>query len=232
VTGIKICGITNKEDALFAASCGTDALGFIFYPPSPRYISPEKARTIIDCLPPEVVKVGVFVNQDAKEVERIRQYCGLDLMQLHGDETPDYCRRFEPSLLIKALSLQNDAELDALGRYEVRAVLVDARDKGLYGGTGLKSNWDLAVKVKKAHSLILSGGLKEENINEAIASVFPQAVDINSGIESAPGKKDHGKLRNVIELIRNIDDTNCHSHETCPRAGGERKSGIFKIHPT
>ena len=209
MTEIKICGITNKEDAIFIAACGADALGFIFYPPSPRYISPEKARAIIAYLPPEVVKVGVFVNHDFKEVERIRQYCGLDLIQLHGDETPDYCRRFVSSLLIKALSPQNDAGLDALDRYEVRAVLVDARDKGRYGGTGIKSNWDIAVKVKKTHSLILSGGLKEENITEAIARVSPQAVDINSGIESAPGKKDHGKLRNIIEIIRNQGEGIC-----------------------
>jgi len=213
VTEIKICGITNKEDALFAAACGADALGFIFYPPSPRYISPEKARAIIAYLPPEIVKVGIFVNHDVSEVERIRQYCGLDLIQLHGDETPDYCRRFAPSLLIKALSPQSDADLDALGRYEVRAVLVDAHDKERYGGTGLTSDWDLAVKVKKSHSLILSGGLKEENITEAIARVSPQALDINSGIESAPGKKDHGKLLNIIEIIRNLDDMNFRSRE-------------------
>ena len=209
MTEIKICGITNKEDAFFASDCGADALGFIFYPHSPRYISPEKARAIIACLPPEVVKVGVFVNHDFKEVERIRQYCGLDLIQLHGDEAPDYCRRFVSSLLIKAISPQNDADLDALGLYEVRAVLVDARDKGRYGGTGLTSDWDIAVKVKKSHFLILSGGLKEENIVEAIARVSPQALDINSGIESTLGKKDHVKLRNIIEIIRNQGEGIC-----------------------
>lgn len=215
VTEIKICGITNKEDALFAASSGADALGFIFYPPSPRYIPPEEAKEIISCLPSEVVKVGVFVNQDASEVERIRQYCDLDLIQLHGDETPDYCRRFVSSLLIKAFALQSDADLEVISHYEVGAILVDACDKnkGLYGGTGQMSNWELAVKVKKTYPLILSGGLREENIIEAIARVSPQAVDINSGIESAPGKKDHAKLRNIIEIIKNIDDVNSRPRE-------------------
>ena len=206
MTEIKICGITNKEDALFAASCGADALGFIFYPPSPRYISSERVGEIIECLPEEIVKVGVFVNQDADEVERIHEHCGLDLIQLHGDESPAYCRRFNPSILIKALSPKNDADLNVLDSYEVRAILVDARDKGLFGGTGLTSDWDLAVKVKKSHLLVLSGGLKEANITEAITCVMPHAVDINSGIESAPGKKDHDKIRNIIEIVRNLDD--------------------------
>jgi len=124
---------------------------------------------------------------------------------LHGDKAP--------------------ADIGALDCYKARAVLVDARDKGRYGGTGLKSDWDIAVKVKKTHSLILSGGLKEENITEAIALVTPQAVDINSGIESAPGKNDHGKLHNIIEIIRNLDDINCRSREN-------GNSVFLKIHPT
>ncbi len=203
MTEVKICGITNKEDALFAASCGADALGFIFYPPSPRYIAPEKARAIIADLPPEIAKVGVFVNHDANEVKQLQRFCGLDLIQLHGDETPDYCRLFRPSMVIKAVSLKTENDLEALRQYDVRAVLVDARDKDRYGGTGLTSNWELAVQVKKNHCLILAGGLNEGNIREALAQVSPQAVDINSGIESAPGRKDHAKLAGIIGIVRN-----------------------------
>jgi phosphoribosylanthranilate isomerase len=202
VTEIKICGITNRKDALFAASCGADALGFIFYPPSPRYIAPEKARAIIADLPPEVAKVGVFVNEKAEEVKRVHSLCGLDIIQLHGDETPDYCRHFRPSILIKALPLNTDRDIDALRQYDVRAILVDARDNERYGGTGLKSNWELAVQVKTSHCLVLSGGLNEGNIREAMAQVSPQAVDINSGIESAPGRKDSRKLAGIIEIVR------------------------------
>lgn len=202
MTEIKICGITNREDALFAAACGVDALGFIFYLGSPRYISPENVRPIISDLPPNVIKVGVFVNHDIEEVKRIKSFCGLDILQLHGDETPVYCRRFPSSLLIKAVSPQKDDDLEALGRYEVRAFLVDARDGKRYGGTGLTSAWELAARIKTTYPLVLAGGLKEENIREAIAAVSPHAVDINSGIESAPGMKDHTKLARIIKIIR------------------------------
>lgn len=201
MTEIKICGITNREDALFATACGVDALGFIFFLRSPRYISPENARPIISDLPPNIIKVGVFVNHDIEGVKRIQSFCGLDILQLHGDEPPDYCRRFPPSLLIKAVSPQKDDDLKTLGRYEVRAFLVDARDDQRYGGTGLTSAWDLAARIKTTNPLVLSGGLKEENIREAIAAVSPHAVDINSGIESAPGKKDHRKLARIIKII-------------------------------
>lgn len=205
MTEIKICGITDKEDALFAAECGVEALGFIFYPPSPRYISPEAAKTIISVLPAEVAKVGVFVNHDFRQLKEIADFCGLDLIQLHGDETPGYCSHFSPDLLIKAVSLQSEADLEALSRYKLRSILVDARDAGRYGGTGQKANWDLAAKVKKTHVLILSGGLNEENIGAAINEVSPQAVDINSGVESAPGRKDRAKVKGIVDIIRQID---------------------------
>ncbi len=202
MTEIKICGITNEEDALFAASCGIEALGFIFHPPSPRYVTPEKARRIISALPPEVAKVGVFVNLEARLVEELRAFCGLDFLQLHGDESPEYCRHFSPSVLLKALSLEKTEDIAALTSYRVRAILVDARDAERYGGTGKKANWKLAKEAKKITPLILSGGLQEGNIGSAIREVAPQAVDINSGAESAPGKKDREKVKNIIALIR------------------------------
>jgi phosphoribosylanthranilate isomerase len=202
VTEIKICGITNREDALAASACGVDALGFIFYLASPRYISPLDAQAIISRLPPDIIKVGVFVNHDVAEVKRIKAFCGIDVLQLHGDESPEYCRHFPASLLIKAISPQKDDDLKKLGRYEVRAFHVDARDGKRYGGTGLTSAWDLAARIKTIYPLVLSGGLNEGNIREAIAAVSPDAVDINSGIESAPGKKDHGKMARIINIIR------------------------------
>jgi phosphoribosylanthranilate isomerase len=206
VTEIKICGITDREDALFAAACGVDALGFIFYPPSPRCISPPKARDIIAELPARVSKVGVFVNHDQCDVKRIFDFCGLDLIQLHGDESAEYCRSLTPSLLIKAASPQNDEDIEALSLYPVKAILIDARDTGHYGGTGKKANWELASRIRGTIPLVLSGGLSEENIREALIQVAPDAVDINSGIESAPGRKDKKKLENIIEIIRGMDD--------------------------
>lgn len=206
MTEIKLCGITNKEDALFAAACGVDALGFIFYASSPRNISPEKVRAIISELPHQIAKVGVFVNHNATDVNHIYAFCGLDFIQLHGDESAAYCSQFPSSLLIKAVSLQKVEDVEALGSYLIRAILVDARDSGRYGGTGKQADWRLAMEAKRIAPLILSGGLREENIREAIAEVLPQAVDINSGVESSPGKKDWTKVRRIIEIIRNADN--------------------------
>ncbi len=206
MTEIKICGITDQEDALFAAACGVEALGFIFYPPSPRYIAPVRAKEIIAALPAEVVKVGVFVNQEAQSVQQIFDFCGLDLIQLHGDETPEYCCQFPPVRLIKAVFLQNEADLSILEQYRVRAFLCDARTPGKYGGTGKRADWGLAARVRNIHSLILSGGLNEENIVAALAAVAPPAVDINSGVESAPGRKDREKVGRIVELIRRRDE--------------------------
>lgn len=205
MTEIKICGMTDLEDALFCSACGVEALGFIFYPRSPRYIASSDARRIIAALPPEVARVGVFVNQDPDEVQQIFDFCGLDYIQLHGDETPAYCRRFSPPLLIKAVSFQAEVDLKALEAYQVRAILIDSRVDGRYGGTGRQANWKMALQVKKNHALILSGGLKEENIVTALAEVVPDAVDINSGVEAAPGRKDRDKVRRIVEIIRSID---------------------------
>ena len=205
MTQIKICGITNKEDALCAAQCGAAALGFIFYPPSPRYIKPADARKIVSALPAELVKVGVFVNESVTEVKRIVEYCGLDMIQLHGDESPVYCRQYPAAQIIKAVELKNEADLVYANSYHVGAILVDSRHAGLYGGTGKKANWELAYRIKKKKSLILSGGLNEGNIAEAIKAVRPNALDINSGVELRPGKKDHAKLARIFAIIRRAD---------------------------
>ena len=203
MTQIKICGITNLEDALCAAACGADAVGFIFHPPSPRYITPEQAREIIAALPENIVKVGVFVNRDAEEVAQTLEDCGLDLIQLHGDESPEYCRRFPPERVIKAAFLRCVEDLIALDAYAVRAFLVDFREAGRYGGTGKRTDWKFAARLGEAYPLILAGGLSSENIGEALAAVAPGAVDINSGIEKSPGIKDHDRMRRIIGMIRN-----------------------------
>jgi len=207
VTEIKICGITNLDDALAAAEAGVDALGFIFYSRSPRCVSPRQAREIISALPPGVATVGVFVNDDPERIEEIAGFCGLNLIQLHGDETPDYCRRFPASTVIKAFSPRSAADLKRAADYPVRAILVDAFAPGLYGGTGKTSNWELARAIGERCPLILSGGLNSGNIREAIAAVSPDAVDINSGVESAPGRKDHDKINEIVEMIRRSTDS-------------------------
>jgi phosphoribosylanthranilate isomerase len=202
MTQIKICGITNIDDARCAAESGADAVGFIFHEASPRYIAPMRVKEIIAALPAELVKVGVFVNRDAEEVAQSVENCGLDLIQLHGDESPEYCRRFPPELVIKAVFPRTAEELPALAAYDIRAFLIDFREAGRYGGTGKRADWELAARLAKERPLILAGGLDIENIEEALAVVEPCAVDINSGIEKAPGIKDHDRMRRIIGMIR------------------------------
>ncbi|MGZ6210238.1 MAG: phosphoribosylanthranilate isomerase, partial [Syntrophales bacterium] len=199
---IKICGITNMEDAVMAFAYGADALGFIFYEKSPRYVSPEKAMRVIRNLPDDISKVGVFVNHGIHAVREIYDFCGLDMIQLHGDESPAYCRELPPSILIKAISPGNEKDLGIIEQYGVKAIMVDARDSGLYGGTGKRSNWELAAKLKAMRPLVLSGGLNPGNIFTAIRTVSPHAVDVNSGVELSPGKKDPKKVRSIIETVR------------------------------
>jgi len=202
MTQIKICGITRIEDALCAAESGADAVGFIFHEASPRYIAPERAKEIITALPRGIATVGVFVNRKAEEVARTVDDCGLDLLQLHGDESPEYCRRFPPERVIKAVFLRTPEDLRALDAYDVLAFLADFREAGRYGGTGNRADWGLAARLGKTHPLILAGGLCIENIGEALAAVAPEAVDINSGCERTPGIKDHDRMRRIVGMIR------------------------------
>lgn len=201
---VKICGITNAEDALCAAACGAAALGFIFYPSSVRYIAPVQAREIINKLPADIVRVGVFVNEVADTVARIAELCRLDFIQLHGDESTQYCSGFAPETIIKAVELSCENDLSLAAKYNVAAILTDSRAPGLYGGTGKKSNWDLALKIKREKPLILSGGLNESNVVSALETVAPQALDINSGVEIKPGKKDHRKMERIFDIVRGV----------------------------
>jgi len=202
MTEIKICGITNIDDALCAAACGADAVGFIFHPSSPRCIASKRAKEIIAALPRGITTVGVFVNREAEEVAQTADDCGLDLIQLHGDESPEYCRRFPPERIIKAVFPRTPKDLRAFAAYGVRAFLVDFREADRYGGTGKRADWGLAARLRESRPLILAGGLDAGNIGEALAAVAPHAVDINSGCEKAPGIKDHDRIRRIIGMIR------------------------------
>lgn len=226
MTAIKICGITNREDACLAAASGADAIGFIFHPPSPRYVTPEIVKGIIEELPYATITVGVFVNLDVMEIKKIMNLCNLDMVQLHGAESPDFCRQFPRSQVIKAIALRSEDDLAQLRHYAVKAMLVDAYDPERHGGTGQRADWALAAKVKDHHPLILAGGLSLANIREAIKAVSPDAVDINSGVESAPGRKDHAKVKEIIELVHSLRvhrTTIFNRSNASSRAGGRGK---------
>lgn len=195
---VKICGITSLEDAQAALDCGADALGFVFFPPSPRHVMPEQAAQIIRTLPPFVTTVGLFVDVACDVVNETAACCGLDRVQLHGRETPEYCRRISRPV-IKAIRIQNADSLMPVGNYTVSAYLLDAYVEGaLPGGTGVSFAWDLAVHAKPYGPVILAGGLTPANVGRAIAQVRPYGVDVSSGVERLPGVKDHHKMRQFI----------------------------------
>ncbi len=198
---VKICGITNLADAEAAVRFGADALGFIFYKKSPRYIDPREAGGIIEALPPFVTKVGVFVNETLDEVRRAREEASLDRVQLHGDETPEYCSELG-SGVIKAFRIRVRADIEKLALYDVPAYLLDTYREGTPGGTGETFNWEIAVEASSERRIILSGGLNAENVAMAIKTVRPYAVDVSSGVEAAPGKKDLEKMKKFIDEAR------------------------------
>jgi phosphoribosylanthranilate isomerase len=202
---VKICGITNHEDASEAVRLGTDALGFIFAP-SPRQIAPELARDIIFNLPPFVQTVGVFVNEELSAIRDKVAYCGLDMVQLHGDEPPEFCRKLMPRTL-KTFRIKDASSLLQMGAYKglVKALLLDTYQKGLRGGTGKTFDWGLAVEAGKfGIPIILSGGLGSSNIETAVSTVKPYAVDMSSSIEARPGKKDHALMRELMEKVNSM----------------------------
>ena len=199
---VKICGITNASDALAAAESGADAVGFMFYPPSPRNISLRAAAKIVRELPPFVVKVGVFVNADEDQVMRAVGECGLNLLQFHGDESPEYCLQFGV-MSMKAFRIRNAESLKALPAYRTDAWLLDAYVADKIGGTGESFNWDLAVEANKfGRPIFLAGGLTPDNVAAAVRKVRPYAVDVSGGVEKEPGRKDHAKVRAFIEAAR------------------------------
>ena len=202
---IKICGITNTEDAGVAVAAGADALGFVMYRKSPRWVEPTVARSIIAGLPPFVFPVGVFVNEEAERVRALMDECGFALAQLHGDESALYCQNLgRPAL--KALRLKDRGTFLALaefqGRANVRGVLIDAFSDQAYGGTGQTVDWMLAQEAARLIPIILAGGLTPTNVAEAIAQVRPYGVDVSSWVEQSPGKKDPNKVKAFIQAAR------------------------------
>lgn len=198
---VKICGITNVEDALAATNAGVDALGFIFYPKSKRYVQPETVRTIVQALPPFVTTVGVMVNVPRDEAERTLDETGLQILQIHGDETPAQCQGYSRPV-IRALRVGETftaADIEPYAEAGVESFLLDTDKDGFYGGTGKRFDWKFAVLAREYGRVILSGGLTPDNVEEAIQTVSPYAVDTGSGVEASPGTKDHNKIKAFIE---------------------------------
>jgi phosphoribosylanthranilate isomerase len=201
-TRVKICGITNLADAQVAVEAGADALGFIFYEPSPRFIPVKNAAEISRALPPYTLRVGVFVNPAEDLVRRTIDECGLNLLQFHGDEPPEFCTQFG-LMSMKAFRIRDAGSLTELPKYPTDAWLLDAYASDTLGGTGEKFNWDLAVEAQKpGKPVFLAGGLTPGNVAEAIRQVRPFGVDVSSGVESSPGKKDHAKVRAFINAAK------------------------------
>ncbi|MDD2273169.1 MAG: phosphoribosylanthranilate isomerase [Desulfuromonadaceae bacterium] len=199
---VKICGITNLEDALMAVEAGADALGFVFYQGSSRNILPEQAASIIHQLPPFVQTVGLFVNEEPATVNITADRCRLDIVQLHGEESPDYCAGVKRRL-IKAFRVKDTSVLDEMANYQVAACLLDAWSPAARGGTGTTFNWDIAARATaRSNSIILAGGLTPENVAGAIAVVKPYAVDVSSGVESRPGIKDAALVSRFIRAAK------------------------------
>jgi len=202
-TKIKICGITNLDDALLAVELGADAVGFVFYPPSPRYVKVSVAADICNQLPPFVTRVGVFVDELEYEIEKALHDCLLTALQFHGEEPPGFCVKFAAKA-IKAIRVRGEESLRAAQEYDVDALLLDAYDARAQGGTGKTIDWTLAARAGEfvRKPVILSGGLTPENVAEAIRVVQPYAVDVASGVEREPGKKDEEKLRRFFEAVK------------------------------
>jgi phosphoribosylanthranilate isomerase len=219
-TKVKICGITNLADAQAAVEAGADMLGFNFYEKSPRHISVKQAAEIARQLPPFVMKVGVFVNPTEALVQRAISEAGLTMLQFHGDEPPEFCVQWPRRLVaansatrasqppaglmsMKAFRIRDEHSLAQIPNYTTDAYLLDAFSADEFGGTGKKFNWDLAIAAQKfGKPIFLAGGLTPENVADAVKKVRPFAVDVSSGVESAPGKKDHAKVKAFIEAVR------------------------------
>ena len=197
---VKICGITNVDDALAASDLGVDALGFVFYRESPRHISPDQAREIIRRLPPFITTVGVFVDLPPGEVKNIMRHASLDVAQLHGHELPEGC--VLDGRVIKAIRVKELSDLEPLHHYHVSAFLLDTYTKESFGGTGQIFNWDIALHAKQFGKIILAGGLNPDNVDKAVRLVKPYGVDVSSGVEERKGKKDHRKMGLFIKRAK------------------------------
>jgi phosphoribosylanthranilate isomerase len=203
VTKVKICGITNLDDALQAVDAGADALGFVFYDLSPRCIVYKTAERIISKLPPFVIPVGVFVNSSAASITTAVECSGIQVVQLHGDETPGFCKSIRYKT-VKAFRIRDMSSLEMIGKYQVSGYLLDAYVSGTYGGTGLTFNWETARIARQLGPIILAGGLNPGNVREAVGTVDPYGIDVSSGVETSPGKKDHAKVTRFIKQAKGL----------------------------
>ena len=200
---VKVCGVTNLEDALACLFSGAGAIGFVFYDKSPRYISPLDAKNISKILPKKIKRVGVFVDEDASKIKRIAKLCNLDMLQFHGSESPEFCSKFKGYKIIKAFRVGKKLELGQLGEYKTFAYLFDTFSKSKAGGTGKKFDWNLLHKTDKIkHQVFLSGGLNNRNLKYALRWINPDWVDVSSAVEAEPGKKDHKKIREFVKIAK------------------------------
>ena len=206
MTKIKICGTTNKHDAILASQLGADMLGFIFYKGSKRYVEPKTAEDIINELPPYILKVGVFVNETPEQVRRIAADAALNALQFHGDETPEYCRAFKDEFkVIKAFRLKDRKSLDGINKYDADYYLLDTYSEDSHGGTGEAFDWNILEDFEFLKPVILSGGITPDNVAKAIKKVAPYGVDVASGVEASPGVKDAELLKRFIHNVRKED---------------------------
>jgi len=197
---VKICGITNLRDALQSVWNGADALGFVFFKRSRRYIKPKEAKKIIDIIPPWIFKIGLFVNENISNVKKVARYCNLDFIQLHGDEAQSYLKKLKDFRLIKAIRIKEKDDLKHLDNLACELLLFDTYSKKEFGGTGKKFNWSLAREIRKIRKpYIVSGGLRSSNVNQAVKKFSPYAVDVSSGVEGKSGKKDKKLIKEFIK---------------------------------
>lgn len=203
ITKVKICGITNYDDAMAAMDMGADLLGFNFYSKSPRYLTREKAAAIIDKLPGFIDTAGVFVNASVEHIHGTKSFCHLDWVQLHGDETPEFCRSFlsHDIKIMKAIRVKDEADIQKADDFFTDALLLDAFDPDKYGGTGSTFDWNIVGHINKR--VFLAGGINPDNAATAVA-LGVYGIDVCSGIESVPGKKDHKKMKKLFENIRHL----------------------------
>lgn len=200
---VKICGVTRADDALAAVDAGASAIGFVFWPDSPRYVDPYRARAIRAALPPFVTAVGVFVNQPVEYVSGVASLVRLGAVQLHGDETPQYASLLSAPI-VKALPLTTLGESDLAAWPDETMVLLDVHDPVKRGGTGRTIDWDAAAAVSARRRIVLAGGLTPDNVADAVARVRPFGIDVSSGVEVSPGIKDHRRVRALFEALHGI----------------------------
>jgi len=197
---VKVCGMTSLKDALVAVEVGADAVGFIFYKKSPRSVTMKTVREIVLELPPFVDTVGVFVDETAEQINKIADYCNLDIIQLHGDESPTFCKKIRRKV-IKAFRIKDMQSVKKLSSFQVSGFLLDTFSENLHGGTGKVFDWNLALPAKKFGPVIMAGGLTPNNVQQAVRQIRPYGVDVCSGVESEPGIKDHKKVRAFLKNV-------------------------------